>query len=223
MSRQCQDVNNDGFNDVVIGESPEYSSTAGAAYVVFGSATFADIDLDVSPLDGTNGFKIEGSDSGDYAGTSVAGAGVSVLLVNVKCVVHVRPVLIWHTLPFLTRVVHANMALGAVNAFLGIAHTPHSFWNMVTFAYATLTLQHILFALVNGVALCTFCAGTSGCGGPINGNWHSFAEQPVVGAKKYHSTVAPPPHFWCQFLPLRNGSRFEKRLNTVVYFILAAR
>lgn len=72
-----QDVNNDGFNDVILGESPEYSSTAGAAYVIFGSETFSFDDFDVSALDGTNGFKVEGADVGDYAGTSVAGAGVS--------------------------------------------------------------------------------------------------------------------------------------------------
>lgn len=36
------------------------------------------MELDVSALDGTNGFKIEGTDVGDYAGSAVAGAGVSV-------------------------------------------------------------------------------------------------------------------------------------------------
>lgn len=75
-----QDVNNDGFKDVILGESPESSSTAGAAYVVFGSETFSAIELDVSALDGTNGFKIEGTDNGDYAGTAVAGVGVSIIL-----------------------------------------------------------------------------------------------------------------------------------------------
>ncbi|CAM9437191.1 unnamed protein product, partial [Sphacelaria rigidula] len=48
---------------------------AGAAYVIFGSETFSFDDFDVSALDGTNGFKVEGADVGDYAGTSVAGAG----------------------------------------------------------------------------------------------------------------------------------------------------
>ena len=72
-----QDVNNDGYDDVIIGESPELTTTAGAAYVVFGSESFSALELDVSALDGTNGFKIEGSDAGDYAGSAVAGAGVS--------------------------------------------------------------------------------------------------------------------------------------------------
>ena len=71
-----QDVNNDGFKDIIIGESPEFSSTAGAAYVVFGSEAFYFTNLDVSELNGNNGFRIQGSDVGDYAGTSVAGAGV---------------------------------------------------------------------------------------------------------------------------------------------------
>lgn len=70
-------MNNDGYTDVIIGESPEFTSTAGAAYVFFGSDDFSATSLDVSALDGTNGFKIEGTEAGDYAGTSVAGAGVS--------------------------------------------------------------------------------------------------------------------------------------------------
>lgn len=76
-SSEFQDVNDDGFKDIILGESPESSSTAGAAYVVFGSEAFSTIELDISALDGTNGFKIEGTDNGDYAGTAVAGVGVS--------------------------------------------------------------------------------------------------------------------------------------------------
>lgn len=71
-------MNNDGFDDVILGESPELSTTAGAAYVVFGSESFSAAEVDVYALDGTNGFKIQGTDAGDYAGTSVAGAGVSI-------------------------------------------------------------------------------------------------------------------------------------------------
>lgn len=44
---------------------------------MFGSESFSTVELDVSALDGTNGFKIEGNDVGDFAGTAVAGAGVS--------------------------------------------------------------------------------------------------------------------------------------------------
>lgn len=69
-------MDNDGFKDVVIGESPEFGATAGAAYVVFGFESLHYADLDVSKLDGVNGFRVEGSNAGDYAGTSVAGAGV---------------------------------------------------------------------------------------------------------------------------------------------------
>lgn len=72
-----QDVNNDGFNDIILGDPPADSSTTGAAYVVYGSESFSFSRLDVSDLDGTNGFKIEGTDEGENSGTSVAGAGVS--------------------------------------------------------------------------------------------------------------------------------------------------
>lgn len=44
---------------------------------MFGSESFSAIEMDVSALDGTNGFKLAGTDAGDYAGTAVAGAGVS--------------------------------------------------------------------------------------------------------------------------------------------------
>ncbi|CAM9568036.1 unnamed protein product, partial [Hapterophycus canaliculatus] len=71
----CQDINNDGYNDVIVGESPEFTTTAGAAYVIFGAESFSTVSLDVSTLDGTNGFKIQGTDAGDFAGTAVAGAG----------------------------------------------------------------------------------------------------------------------------------------------------
>lgn len=73
----CQDINNDGYDDVILGESPEFTTNPGAAYVIFGSESFSAISLDVSALDGSNGFKIQGTDAGDFAGTAVSGAGVS--------------------------------------------------------------------------------------------------------------------------------------------------
>ncbi|MEM6312446.1 MAG: LamG-like jellyroll fold domain-containing protein [Planctomycetota bacterium] len=67
------DLNNDGIDDLVIGD-PGARGDAGAAYVIYGSeAPFAPL-IDPTTLDGTNGFVIDGS-GGQRAGTSVAGGG----------------------------------------------------------------------------------------------------------------------------------------------------
>jgi Ca2+-binding RTX toxin-like protein len=62
------DVNGDGYADLVIGG--RYSS---ASHVVFGSSTFAS-SISLSALDGTNGFRLDGTGT-DQAGRSVASAG----------------------------------------------------------------------------------------------------------------------------------------------------
>ncbi len=74
------DINGDGFDDVVVGaySVDNGGSYAGASYVIFGKTTsvsgnFA-ANFDLSSLDGTNGFRIDGQ-AGDYAGRSLAGAG----------------------------------------------------------------------------------------------------------------------------------------------------
>jgi hypothetical protein len=75
------DINNDGIDDLLIGarHSDANGSDSGSAYVVFGrdadaGATFA-ASLNLSSLDGTTGFKINGVAAGDYVGTAVAAAG----------------------------------------------------------------------------------------------------------------------------------------------------
>jgi hypothetical protein len=71
------DVNGDGFADILIGAhraDPNRNLDAGETYVVFGKATFTG-SLDLSTLDGTNGFVINGIDPSDLSGSSVAGAG----------------------------------------------------------------------------------------------------------------------------------------------------
>ena len=72
------DVNGDGFDDIIVGahsEDGDPDDDAGAAYVIFGKAGgFGTIDLD-TPLDGSNGFKIEGDAAHDKAGWSVSSAG----------------------------------------------------------------------------------------------------------------------------------------------------
>ena len=71
------DVNGDGFADVIIGAI--YASAngvkAGAAYVVFGASPAFSSTIELSALDGTNGFKINGEKAGDQSGFSVASAG----------------------------------------------------------------------------------------------------------------------------------------------------
>jgi hypothetical protein len=64
------DVNGDGFDDLIIG-----TSFAGKSYVVFGSAGRFDARLNLSTLDGSNGFVISSINAGDLLGRSVSSAG----------------------------------------------------------------------------------------------------------------------------------------------------
>jgi len=73
------DINGDGIGDVIIGASRADPSgvNSGAAYVVFGQKTgfpFASV-LELSALDGGNGFRINGEASGDFSGYAVGAAG----------------------------------------------------------------------------------------------------------------------------------------------------
>ncbi len=71
------DVNGDGYDDLIIGA--RYADTAdrdaGASYVVFGKAAGFTADLDLTSLDGTNGFQINGEAFLNNAGEVVASAG----------------------------------------------------------------------------------------------------------------------------------------------------
>jgi hypothetical protein len=69
------DVNGDGLDDLIIGASradPGGVDRAGESYVVFGKADNNTVDL--ASL-GAGGFRIDGIEARDYAGSSVAGAG----------------------------------------------------------------------------------------------------------------------------------------------------
>ncbi len=68
------DVNGDGFDDILIG-AYKAASAAGHSYVVFGQASGWAASLDLSDLDGTTGFRIDGIDGSDRSGRSVSGAG----------------------------------------------------------------------------------------------------------------------------------------------------
>ncbi len=72
------DINGDGIDDLIIGASNadrngQYSG--GESYVVFGRNSGFGSDLNLSSLNGSNGFVINGIDSGDYSGSSVSSAG----------------------------------------------------------------------------------------------------------------------------------------------------
>ncbi|MBE0622901.1 MAG: FG-GAP repeat protein [Burkholderiales bacterium] len=71
------DMNGDGFADVIV--SSQHATVdgvaSGAAYVVFGKESGFASDLNVSALDGDNGFRIAGGAAGDQAGFSVRAAG----------------------------------------------------------------------------------------------------------------------------------------------------
>ena len=71
------DLNGDGLDDLVIGarSADPNGNLSGASYVVFGKESGFAANLDLSSLDGTNGFRISGVAEGDYSGCSVASAG----------------------------------------------------------------------------------------------------------------------------------------------------
>src|SRR5437660_947233 len=60
------DVNDDGFNDFIIGApfADPNGLNSGSAFVVFGTPTGAPT-FELSALDGTNGFRINGVSAGD--------------------------------------------------------------------------------------------------------------------------------------------------------------
>lgn len=70
------DINNDGFDDVIVGVPHSYDdSYSGASVVVFGKATGFSATLALSSLDGSNGFRLNGVAGGEAAGLSVSSAG----------------------------------------------------------------------------------------------------------------------------------------------------
>jgi hypothetical protein len=71
------DVNGDGFDDLIVGGSGADSNgdNSGSSYVVFGKASGFSATMDLSSLDGSNGFRLDGVAAGDVSGHSVSTAG----------------------------------------------------------------------------------------------------------------------------------------------------
>ncbi|MCH8845046.1 MAG: FG-GAP repeat protein, partial [SAR324 cluster bacterium] len=74
------DVNGDGFDDIIVGSplADPNGASSGSSYVIFGKgdwSTSAVVDLLLTPLDGTNGFTINGAAASDFSGFTVSGAG----------------------------------------------------------------------------------------------------------------------------------------------------
>jgi Ca2+-binding RTX toxin-like protein len=70
------DINGDGIDDLIVG-APGANNFAGQSYVVFGSPGGFPANLELTDLDGTNGFALNGigTDGVDQSGFSVSGAG----------------------------------------------------------------------------------------------------------------------------------------------------
>ncbi|MEH2152464.1 integrin alpha [Nostoc sp.] len=68
------DINGDGFDDVIIGAYRALSDS-GQSYVVFGSGSGFSPTLNLSTLNGTNGFAINGIAAGNQSGRAVSNAG----------------------------------------------------------------------------------------------------------------------------------------------------
>ncbi|MEH2044044.1 hypothetical protein [Nostoc sp.] len=71
------DVNSDGIADLIIGAyfADPNGSLSGQSYVVFGKSTGFSPQLNLSDLNGANGFAINGINKGDASGISVSSAG----------------------------------------------------------------------------------------------------------------------------------------------------
>ncbi|MFN6563153.1 MAG: beta strand repeat-containing protein [Nostoc sp. ChiSLP01] len=69
------DINGDGIDDLIIGATNAPDGSSGQSYVVFGKTTGFSPSLNLSTLNGTNGFVINGIEAGDFSGSPVSSAG----------------------------------------------------------------------------------------------------------------------------------------------------
>ncbi|HYE45866.1 MAG TPA: hypothetical protein VEA44_08845, partial [Caulobacter sp.] len=73
------DVNGDGLADLLIGAANADGAVAdaGAAYVLFGRTDGFDARINISSLNGTNGFRIFGETAGDFVGGTVSAGDIN--------------------------------------------------------------------------------------------------------------------------------------------------
>ncbi len=71
------DVNGDGYDDLIIGApyGGNNPTNGGSSYIVFGKASGFSADLEMTSLDGTNGFRLDGIAKYDHSGSLVSTAG----------------------------------------------------------------------------------------------------------------------------------------------------
>ncbi|MBX7158482.1 MAG: integrin alpha [Verrucomicrobiae bacterium] len=72
------DINGDGLDDLVIGAfnaDPNGVSSAGKSYVIFGRTTEFESAIELTSLDGSNGFVLNGTSINDRSGSKVSGIG----------------------------------------------------------------------------------------------------------------------------------------------------
>ncbi|MES1021308.1 hypothetical protein ABN584_00220 [Gloeocapsa sp. BRSZ] len=77
-SVSAEDINGDGFADLLIGApdaDPNSQDSAGESYVVFGKSSGFGASLSLATLNGNNGFILEGINALDHSGASISNAG----------------------------------------------------------------------------------------------------------------------------------------------------
>ncbi|SOD18864.1 FG-GAP repeat-containing protein [Nitrosomonas ureae] len=67
------DVNGDGFDDVIVGArgADSNGSESGSSYVVFGKASGFSAAMDLSTLNGSNGFRLDGDEAENRSQTDI--------------------------------------------------------------------------------------------------------------------------------------------------------
>jgi glycosylphosphatidylinositol phospholipase D len=115
------DVNGDGVGDLIIGAPfvPSGPGNSGQGYVVFGRSTGFPASLDLSALDGSNGFTVNGSGPFDYLGIASAagdvnGDGIDDVLIGAPGVANASYVIFGSRSPF-----PANLAVSTLNGSNG--------------------------------------------------------------------------------------------------------
>src|SRR5262245_52704699 len=69
------DFNGDGLTDLLIGSPTPDGVSSGTVYVVYGTTSGFGANVDLSTINGTNGFAIHGNYAGNHLGQIAASAG----------------------------------------------------------------------------------------------------------------------------------------------------